>query len=109
MNNGQNETGSGGNGGAIYSDGNDVNVTLCGDAITNNAAGMNAFGGGLFFTSNNYGGSLSIADTTMTGNTGGHWTNVQSGSVTNAGTAVGTNTKSITITSSTIQGVAGVP
>jgi hypothetical protein len=45
----------------------------------------------------------------MTGNTGGHWTNVQSGSVTNAGSAVGTNTKSITITSSTIQGVAGVP
>ena len=109
MNNGQNETGSGGNGGAIYSDGNDVNVTLCGDAITNNTAGMNAFGGGLFFTSNNYGGSLSIADTTMTGNTGGHWTNVQSGGVTSAGTAVGTNTKSITITSSTIQGVAGVP
>ena len=109
MNNGQNETGSGGNGGAIYSDGNDVNVTLCGDAIMNNAAGTNAFGGGLFFTSNNYGGSLSIADTTMTGNTGGHWTNVQSGSVTSAGTAVGTNTKSITISSSTIQGVAGVP
>ena len=52
---------------------------------------MNAFGGGLFFTSNNFGGNLSIADTTMTGNTGGHWTNVQSGSVTNAGTAVGTN------------------
>ena len=33
MNNGQNEIGSGGNGGAIYSDGIDVNVTLCGDAI----------------------------------------------------------------------------
>jgi len=109
MNNGQNETGSGGNGGAIYSDGNDVNVTLCGDAIMNNAAGTNAFGGGLFFTSNNYGGSLSIVDTTMTGNTGGHWTNVQSGSVDNAGTAVGTNTKSITLTNSMIQGVAGVP
>ena len=109
MNNGQNEIGSGGNGGAIYSDGNDVDVTLCGDAILNNAAGTKAFGGGLFFTSNNYGGSLSIADTTMTGNTGGHWTNVQSGSVTNAGTAVGTNTQSIIITNSTIQGVAGVP
>jgi hypothetical protein len=109
MNNGQNETGSGGNGGAIYSDGNDVDVNLCGDAILNNAAGMNAFGGGLFFTSNNYGGSLTIADTTMTGNTGGHWTNVQSGNVTDAGTAVGTNTKSITLTNSTIQGVAGVP
>jgi hypothetical protein len=109
MNNGQNETGSGGNGGALYSDGNDVDVILCGDAIMNNAAGMNAFGGGLFFTSNNYGGSLTIADTTMTGNTGGHWTNAQSGSVKDAGSAVGTNTKSITLTSSTIQGVGGVP
>ena len=78
---------------------------LCGDEIVNNAAGVNAFGGGLFFTSNNYGGTLSIADTTMTGNTGGHWTNVMTGSVTNAGDAVGTNAKSITITNSTMQGV----
>ena len=109
MNNGQNETGSGGNGGAIYSDGNDVNVTLCGDAITNNTAGMNAFGGGLFFTSNNYGGSLSIADTTMTGNTGGRWTTAQTGSTTSAGTAVGTNCHSLTITNSTLQGLNGVP
>jgi hypothetical protein len=105
INNGQNEVGSGGNGGAIYSDGNDVNVTLCGDAILDNAAGTGAFGGGLFFTSNNMGGVLTITDTTMTGNTGGHWTNVSTGSVTNAGTAVGTNAKSITITNSTIQGV----
>jgi hypothetical protein len=80
-------------------------VVLCGDKIVTNAAGTNAFGGGLFFTSNNYGGTLSITDTTMTGNTGGHWTNVQSGAVTNAGTAVGTNAKSITITNSVLQGV----
>jgi len=109
INNDQNEIGSGGNGGAIYSDGNDVDVTLCGNWITGNSAGTKAFGGGLFFTSNNYGGSLTIADTTMTGNTGGHWTNVRSGSIDDAGTAVGTNTQSITITNSTIQGVAGVP
>ena len=50
-------------------------------------------------------GTLTITDTTMTGNTGGHWTNVSTGSVTNAGTAVGTNARSITITNSTIQGV----
>jgi hypothetical protein len=106
---GQNEIGSGGNGGAIYSDGTGKNVTLCGDAIMNNAAGMNAFGGGLFFTSNDYSGTLTIADTTMTGNTGGHWTNAQSGSVKSAGDAVGTNCKGITLTNSTIQGVAGVP
>jgi hypothetical protein len=103
INNGQNETGSGGNGGALYSDGNSVNIILCGDAILNNSAGVNAFGGGLFFTSNNMAGTLSITDTTMTGNTGGHWTVVSSGSVTNAGSAVGTNAKSITVTNSTLQ------
>lgn len=106
MNNGQNEIGSGGNGGALYSDGaNAANVVLCGDKIVNNAAGMNAFGGGLFFTSNDYSGTLTIADTTMMGNTGGHWTNVAQGAMNNAGTAVGTNTKSLTITNSTLQGV----
>jgi hypothetical protein len=109
MNNGQYEIGSGGNGGALYSDGNSVNVILCGDDIEGNAAGVNAFGGGLFFTSNNWmtaaGGTLTIADTTMTGNTGGHWTNVQTGSVKNAGDAVGTNNKSTTITNSTVQGL----
>jgi hypothetical protein len=105
INNGQHEIGSGGNGGAIYSDGNSVNVTLCGDAVSNNAAGTNAFGGGLFFTSNDFGGTLTIADTVMSGNTGGHWTSAASGSVKNAGTAVGTNCKSITLTSSMLQGL----
>jgi len=103
INNKQNEVGSGGNGGALYSDGQSVNITLCGDAILNNSAGVNAFGGGLFFTSNDMGGTLSIADTTIMGNTGGSWTIVSSGSVTDAGSAVGTNAKSITITNSTIQ------
>ena len=105
INNDQHQTGSGGNGGAIYSDGNDVNVTLCGDAVLNNAAGTGAFGGGLFYTSNNFGGVLTIKDTTMTGNTGGHWTQAQSGSVDDVGTAVGTNCKSITLSNSTLQGV----
>jgi hypothetical protein len=104
MNNGQNEIGSGGNGGAVYSDGNSVNVLLCGDEIDGNAAGANAFGGGLFFTSNNMMGTLTITDTTMQGNTGGHWTNVSTGSVTNAGTAIGTNAKSITVNNSMLQG-----
>jgi hypothetical protein len=105
MNNGQNEIGSGGNGGAIYSDGNSVNVLLCGDAVLDNAAGTKAFGGGLFFTSNDFGGTLTITDTKMSGNTGGHWTSVKSGSTTDAGTAVGTNTKSLTITNSDLQGL----
>jgi hypothetical protein len=105
INNGQNEVGSGGNGGAIYSDGNSVDVTLCGDDISGNSAGENAFGGGLFFTSNNMQGDLTIADSTIRNNTGGHWTNVASGGVRDAGTAVGTNAHSITITNSTVQGV----
>ena len=109
MNNGQNEIGSGGNGGAIYSDGENVDLTLCGNAILNNAAGTKAFGGGVFFTSNDFGGDLVIADTTMTGNTGGRWTTAQTGTTTNAGTAVGTNCHSLTITNSTLQGVNGVP
>jgi len=105
MNNGQYEVGSGGNGGAIYGDGNGFNVILCGDAVLNNAAGKNAFGGGLFFTSDDMSGTLSITDTTITGNTGGSWTNVTTGSVTNVGTAIGVNAKSITVTNSTLQGM----
>lgn len=103
MNNDQHEIGSGGNGGALYSDGVSKNITLCGDAILDNAAGKNAFGGGLFFTSNDFGGTLTIADTSMTGNTGGSWTQVAGGSVKDVGSAVGTNAKSITVTNSTLQ------
>jgi hypothetical protein len=101
----QNQVGSGGNGGAIAADGNSFNVTLCGDAILNNAAGANAFGGGLIFTSDDMMGVLSIADTTMTGNTGKYWTLVSTGSVTDVGTAVGVSAKSITLANSTLQGV----
>ena len=105
MNNGQNEVGSGGNGGALYMDGGDGNVTLCGDWITNNAAGQGAFGGGLFYTSDSMMGTLYIGDTTMTGNTGGSWTNVSTGSVTNVGSAIGVNALSITVVNSTLQGM----
>jgi hypothetical protein len=105
INNGQNETGSGGNGGAIYNDGVSRDLMVCGTHVLNNAAGTNAFGGGLFFTSNDFGGILSLIDTTMTGNTGGSWTQVKSGSVTNVGTAIGTNAKSITAQNSTLQGM----
>jgi hypothetical protein len=104
MNNGQNEIGSGGNGGALYSDGNSKDITLCGDAINDNNAGVGGFGGGLFFTSDNMMGTLTIVDTTMMGNTGGSWTNVTMGSVKNVGTAIGVNALSITVTSSMLQG-----
>ncbi len=103
INNGQNEVGSGGNGGAIYGDGNGFNIILCGDAVLNNAAGKNAFGGGLFFTSDDLSGTLSITDTTMTGNTGRSWTMDASGKVSSVGTAIGVNAKSITVKNSTLQ------
>jgi hypothetical protein len=106
INNDQNEIGSGGNGGAIYQDGgNATNVVLCGDEIINNAAGTKAFGGGVFMTSNDWSGTMTIKDTTITGNTGGHWTQVQGGSVDDVGTAFGINAKSITVQNSTLQGV----
>jgi hypothetical protein len=103
INNDQNEIGSGGNGGAIYNDGVSRDLMVCGSAVLNNAAGTNAFGGGLFFTSNDFGGVLSLIDTTMTGNTGGSWTVVKSGSVTNVGSAIGVNAKSITVQNSNLQ------
>jgi hypothetical protein len=104
-NNGQNEIGSGGNGGALYSDGGlGASVILCGVEDLNNAAGTNAFGGGLFFTSNDYSGDLTITDTTMTGNTGGSWTNVATGTITYIGDGIGTNCHSISVQNSTIQG-----
>jgi hypothetical protein len=103
INNGQNEIGSGGNGGALYADGNGFNVVVCGDDIETNAAGTNAFGGGIFFTSDDWSGTLYIIDSKLAGNTGGHWTNVKGGAVTNAGTAVGTNAKAIVITNSSVQ------
>jgi len=104
INNGQNQTGSGGNGGAIYQDGgSSTNVLLCGVQVTNNAAGTNAFGGGIFMTSNDWTGTITIRDSTITGNTGGYWTQLQEGSVTNLGTAFGINAKSATVSNSTLQ------
>ena len=106
INNGQNEIGSGGNGGAIYQDGgSSTNIILCGDLITGNAAGTGAFGGGVFMTSNDWTGTITIQDTKITGNTGGSWTQLQQGSVTDLGTAFGINALSATVTNSTLQGV----
>ena len=68
INNGQHEIGSGGNGGALYSDGVAMNVTVCGTQIRSNHAG--AFGAALFFTSNDQSrkGTLSIRDSHFHGN-----------------------------------------
>jgi hypothetical protein len=105
INDDQNEIGSGGNGGAIDQDGgNATNVILCGDTVINNAAGSGAFGGGVFMPSNDFTGTMAAPDSNITGNTGGSWTQVKEGSVTNLGTAFGVNAKSATVQSSTLQG-----
>lgn len=68
INNGQHEIGSGGNGGAIYSDGVGMDVNICGTQVRNNHAG--AFGAAIFFTSNDTSqlGTLSIRDSLMFNN-----------------------------------------
>jgi hypothetical protein len=104
MNNGQNEVGSGGNGAAIYQDGGSAtNVLLCGVDVENNKAGMGAFGGGVFMTSNDFSGTITVRDSTITGNTGGTWTQVKEGTL-NLGTAFGVNAKSGSVQNSTLQG-----
>jgi hypothetical protein len=105
INNGQHEIGSGGNGAAIYQDGgNATNVILCGDDIVGNSAGAGAFGGGVFMTSNDFTGTISVQDSVITGNTGGSWTQVSQGSVTDLGTAFGVNALSASVVNSTLQG-----
>ena len=102
INNGQHEVGSGGNGGAIYQDGgSSTNVLLCGIDVENNAAGTGAFGGGVFMTSNDFSGTITVQDSTITGNTGGSWTQVNSGP--NLGSAFGVNAKSSSVVNSTLQ------
>jgi hypothetical protein len=104
INNKQNEIGSGGNGAAIYQDGgNATNIILCGDDIEDNAAGTGAFGGGVFMTSNDFSGTITVRDSVVSGNTGGSWTQVKQGSVTDLGSAFGVNALSATVQGSTLQ------
>jgi hypothetical protein len=67
MNNGQNQVGSGGNGGAIYKDGGDgATLTICGTQIRNGSA--NEFGAAVFLTADGSGAELVIQDSLMTHN-----------------------------------------
>jgi hypothetical protein len=61
-----NQIGSGGNGGAIYSDGNALDLTICGTEIKGNTA--NEFGAAVFMTNDGRGGQLVIDDSLVTGN-----------------------------------------
>ena len=59
-------TPGGGSGGAIYNDGNNFDLKICGTTIENNTA--NEGGGAIFFVSNNRQGTLSITNSTLRGN-----------------------------------------
>jgi len=67
INNGQNEIGSGGNGGALYKDGGDgVALTICGSEIRDNSA--NEFGAAVFLTADGSNAQLIIDDSLLTDN-----------------------------------------
>jgi hypothetical protein len=63
---GRTGTPGGGNGGAIYNDGDTFTLTLCGTEISHNTATEN--GGAIFFMSNDRSGSLVIKDSILTDN-----------------------------------------
>ncbi len=61
-------SGQGGNGGAIYGDGNTFHFTVDGTEISGNVAPEG--GPGIFYVSNNRTGTLTIRDSTIINNTG---------------------------------------
>jgi hypothetical protein len=64
-------TPGGGSGGAIYNDGATMELTVNGSQLSHNQ--VNAYGSAILFVSNNHTGSISITDSTITGNVGGSW------------------------------------
>ncbi len=64
-------TPGGGSGGAIYSDGGTLSLSLCGTRIEENV--VNAYGSAIFFVSNNHDGTLEIEDSVIRNNSGGGW------------------------------------
>ena len=59
-------SGQGGNGGAIYNDGNTFSLSICGTEIAHNTA--NEGGGAIFFVSNDRTGTLIIEDSLLEDN-----------------------------------------
>jgi hypothetical protein len=59
-------SGNGGNGGAIYNDGNTMALQVCGTSMEDNHA--NEGGSAIFFVSNNATGTISITDSTLKNN-----------------------------------------
>ena len=61
----------GGSGGAIYNDGNEMTLRICGTLIEHNT--VEAYGSAIFFVSNNHTGEIYITDSVINDNTGGSW------------------------------------
>jgi hypothetical protein len=67
----QNGAQGGGSGGAIYNDGNEMTLSLCGAAIHDNNVVQH--GASIFFVTNNHTGNIRIDRSMLTNNTGGSW------------------------------------
>ncbi|MDQ3365424.1 MAG: hypothetical protein M3680_08355 [Myxococcota bacterium] len=67
----QSGTPGGGSGGAIYNDGNEMTLSLCGVAIHDNDVVQH--GSAIFFVSNDHTGNIRIERSVITRNTGGSW------------------------------------
>ena len=64
-------TPGGGSGGAIYNDGNEMTLTLCGTRVEDNTVVQH--GSGIFFVTNNRTGSIRLDRSALRRNTGGSW------------------------------------
>lgn len=64
-------TPGGGSGGAIYNDGNDMTLSVCGSRLEWNE--VNAYGSAIFFVSNDHSGDIVIDRSVITNNVGGSW------------------------------------
>ena len=64
-------TPGGGSGGAIYNDGNEMTLSICGTRIEHNDVVQH--GSAIFFVSNNHTGTIEIDRSVITNNTGGSW------------------------------------
>lgn len=64
-------TPGGGSGGAIYNDGVNLTLDICGSVIEKNV--VNSFGEAIFFVSNNRVGEVKLTDTVVRDNCGGSW------------------------------------
>lgn len=67
----QSGTPGGGSGGAIYNDGNTMTLSISGTRIEHNA--VNAYGGAIFFVTNDHTGDIRIEDSVIRDNPGGSW------------------------------------